>query len=144
MVSMWHGRDGAKPFNICKMCWNTHSIHWGLQWSDYLWEHCGWDLKNNPNLCYPMIWKELKLVRFCLAIMIRPKPILNSMHTTWLSTSPDQHCVKACWYDLPVGANLFQLNIDAVNDGTIPICKFDFVESRDVVEWNQCVLSMIA
>ena len=53
-----------------------------------------------------------------------------------LLTSPDQHCVKACQYDLPVVANLFWLNIDAVNDGAIPICEFDFVENRDVVEWN--------
>jgi len=81
-----------------------------------------------------MIWKKLKLARFFLALMIRPKPTLHSMPTIWLSTSPDQHCVKACYYDPPVGANLFWLNIDTINDGTIPICEFDFVESRDVVE----------
>ena len=58
------------------------------------------------------------------------------MRVAWLSTSPDQHCVKVCRYDPPVVANLFRPNIDAVNDGTIPIHEFDFVENRDVVEWN--------
>ena len=82
-------------------------------------------------------------VSYSLVPMIRPKPTLNLMHIAWLSTTLDQHCVKVLWYDLPMGTNLFWPDMDAVNNGTIPVCKFDFMEYRDIVELNQQVLSMI-
>ena len=98
-------------------------------------------MKNNASLCYPKTWRELKSARF--DDNDHTKPTLISMHIVWLLANPDQDCVEACGYDLPMGVNLFRLNMNAVNNGTISIHEFDFVEDRGIVEWDQGVLSMV-
>ena len=75
--------------------------------------------------------------------MSMSKPTLITMDAVWLLARLDYYHIKAHRYSLPLCVNLFQLNMNAIDDIAISICEFDFVEDRHMVEQNPSVCSTI-